>query len=150
MSKLKGLGHFHGKTHILPLQVYYEDTDLSGVVYHANYLRYMERGRTEFFRLAGISKMSGLEDDEPTAWAIRNVEIRFERPARVDDQLEVHTRLTGISGARLTADQRIYAGGILLTDGRIEACVITLTGKARRIPQMVRDLLTPYIDETRT
>ena len=56
---LQGLGHFQGKTHVLPISVYYEDTDLSGVVYHANYLRYMERGRTEFFRLAGISKMTG-------------------------------------------------------------------------------------------
>ena len=60
MTDLKGLGSFEGKTHILPIAVYYEDTDLSGVVYHANYLRYMERGRTEFFRLAGISKMAGI------------------------------------------------------------------------------------------
>ena len=53
-KQLSGLGHFDGKTHVLPISIYYEDTDLSGVVYHANYLRYMERGRTEFFRLAGI------------------------------------------------------------------------------------------------
>src|SRR5579872_2521577 len=64
---LKGLGYFQGKVHILPISVYYEDTDLSGMVYHANYLRYMERGRTEFFRLAGISR-ARLEDEEPTAW----------------------------------------------------------------------------------
>ena len=63
---------FEGKTHVLPISIYYEDTDLSGFVYHANYLRYMERGRTEFFRLAGISKMAGLEEDEPTAWTIRS------------------------------------------------------------------------------
>ena len=69
-GSLQGLGRFEGKTHILPISVYYEDTDLSGVVYHANYLRYMERGRTEFFRLAGISKMAGLEEEEPTACII--------------------------------------------------------------------------------
>ena len=83
-NTLQGLGRIEGKTHILPISVYYEDTDLSGVVYHANYLRYMERGRTEFFRLAGISKMAGLEDDEPTAWALRRVALEFLRPARLD------------------------------------------------------------------
>src|SRR5471030_1932172 len=76
----KGLGRFEGKVHVLPISVYYEDTDLSGVVYHANYLRYMERGRTEFFRLAGISKMAGLENDEPTSWAIRNIQVEYLRP----------------------------------------------------------------------
>src|SRR5277367_654304 len=150
MSEPTGLGRFEGKAHILPLRVYYEDTDLSGVIYHANYLRYMERGRTEFFRLAGISKMAGLEAAEPTAWAIRNVQVQFHRPGRVDDVLQVHTILTGITGARMTATQRIYAGDSLLTDGRIEACIITLTGKPRRIPAEIRAVLTPFVVETDT
>ena len=81
---VSGLGHFEGKTHVLPIRVYYEDTDLSGVVYHANYLRYMERARTEFFRLAGVTKMADLDSDEPTAWAIREVHARYHRPARVE------------------------------------------------------------------
>jgi len=148
MMLMKGLGHFDGKAHILPLRVYYEDTDLSGLVYHANYLRYMERGRTEFFRLAGIVKMADLESAEPTAWVIRNVEIAFHRPARLDDTLEVRTVLTAISGARLAAHQRITAGESLLTDGRIEACIVTLTGKPRRIPREIFDLLTPFLYET--
>jgi acyl-CoA thioester hydrolase len=143
-----GLGHFTGKAHILPLRVYYEDTDLSGMVYHANYLRFMERGRTEFFRLAGITEMADLESQEPTAWAIRQAEIRFLRPARVDDALHVETVLTAISGARLAARQRILAGDTLLTDGRIEACIITLKGKPRRIPTKIRDLLMPFLSLT--
>jgi acyl-CoA thioester hydrolase len=147
---MDGLGFFEDKTHVLPLRIYYEDTDLSGVVYHANYLRYMERGRTEFFRRAGISKMAGLEQDDPTAWAIRNVTIEFLRPARLDDTLHVRTMLTGISGARLLARQQILAGDTLLTDGRIEACIITLTGKPRRIPADIRDLLTPFLYEPDT
>jgi acyl-CoA thioester hydrolase len=150
MTRVKGLGHFEGKTHVLPLRVYYEDTDLSGVIYHANYLRYMERGRTEFFRSAGISKIEGLEQQEPTAWALRHAAIEFLRPGRMDDTLQVHTMLTGLSGARLLARQRIYADDILLTDGRIEACIITLTGKPRRIPQDIRDLLTPFLYESGT
>jgi acyl-CoA thioester hydrolase len=148
MTTATGLGHFDGKTHVLPLRIYYEDTDLSGMVYHANYLRYMERGRTEFFRLAGITEMADLESAEPSAWAIRHVDIKFHRPARVDDALAVHTVLTGISGARLTATQRIYAATVLLTDGRIEACIVTLTGKPRRIPENIRALLTPFLYET--
>ena len=145
-----GLGTFEGKTHVLPLRVYYEDTDLSGMIYHANYLRYMERGRTEFFRMAGISKVEGLEQDEPTAWALRHAEIEFVRPGRMDDALFVHTRLIGLSGARLLARQLIYADNLLLTNGRIEACIITLTGKPRRIPQDIRDLLTPFLYESDT
>ena len=149
-DNLKGLGHFDGKAHILPLRIYYEDTDLSGVVYHANYLRYMERGRTEFFRLAGITRMADLESAEPTAWAIRNVTVEFHRPARVDDALSVHTILTGISGARLSARQRISSGETLLTDGRIEACIVTLSGRPRRIPENIRALLIPFLYETET
>jgi acyl-CoA thioester hydrolase len=148
---VQGLGTLEGKTHVLPLRVYYEDTDLSGVIYHANYLRYMERGRTEFFRCVGISKIEGLNAGEPTAWALRHAEIEFLRPGRMDDSLFVHTRLMGLSGARLLARQQIYADdNLLLTDGRIEACIITLTGKPRRIPQDIRDLLTPFLYESGT
>jgi acyl-CoA thioester hydrolase len=145
-----GLGHFDGKIHVLPLRVYYEDTDLSGVVYHANYLRYMERARTEFFRLAGVTKMADLDSDDPTAWAIREVRARYHRPARVDDALTVRTALTAISGARIAALQKIHAGDILLMEGRIEACIITLTGRPRRLPALLRDLLTPFLVETDT
>ena len=147
---LKGLGYLDGVTHVLPISIYYEDTDLSGVVYHANYLRFMERGRTEFFRLAGISKMAGLEDEEPTAWAIRSVSIDYRRPARLDDQIEVRTRLTGLSGARMKAIQRVISCEKLLVEGRIEACITTLTGKPRRLPRNVQETLAPFLtaDET--
>ena len=147
---LKGLGHFDGRAHILPISVYYEDTDLSGVVYHANYLRYMERGRTEFFRLAGVTQMADLESPEPTAWAIRGVELKFMRPGRVDDTLSVKTICTGISGARMTATQRVYCGDMLLVEGRIEACVTTLTGKPRRVPKNVAQTLAPFVTAEET
>jgi len=147
---VSGLGHFDGKVHVLPIRVYYEDTDLSGVVYHANYLRFMERARTEFFRLAGVTKMADLESEEPTAWAIREVKASYLRPARVDDTLTVRTMLVAISGARIEAVQKIYAGDNLLMDGWIQACIITLTGRPRRLPQSLRDLLTPFLVETDT
>lgn len=149
MNKLKGLGTFDGRTHILPISVYYEDTDLSGVVYHANYLRYMERGRTEFFRLAGISR-AGLDEEEPTAWTVRRIAVEYFRPARLDDQIAVHSVLTEVSGARLKVLQRIQQGETLLVEGRIEACIITLTGKPRRLPKKVFETLAPFVapDET--
>ena len=147
MTNLNGLGRFEGRAHLLPVSVYYEDTDLSGFVYHANYLRFMERARTEFFRLAGFSKMAGLEAQEPFAWAIRRAEIDFRRPARLDDVLTVKTTLTGLSGARLHALQQIVHGDSLLVEGRSEACLVTLTGKPRRLPEAVSRLLTPYLYE---
>ena len=149
MNDRKGIGSFDGKTHILPIGIYYEDTDLSGMVYHANYLRYMERGRTEFFRLAGIPR-ARLEDDEPTAWTIRRITVDYFRPARLDDKIAVHSVLTEVSGARLRVLQRVRLGEILLVEGRIDACITTLTGKPRRLPKIVFETLAPFVvaDET--
>ncbi|MBW8707772.1 MAG: YbgC/FadM family acyl-CoA thioesterase [Alphaproteobacteria bacterium] len=149
MTGVKGLGHFDGKTHILPIAVYYEDTDLSGVVYHANYLRYMERGRTEFFRLAGISR-ANLNDAEPSAWAIRRIAVEYHRPARLDDQIAVHSVLTAVTGARMNVVQKIFCGQVLLVEGRIEACMITLTGKLQRLPKNVLETLAPYVTTAET
>src|SRR5947207_12686219 len=100
MSDAQGTGRFEGKTYILPIRIYYEDTDLSGVVYHANYLRFMERGRTEFFRLAGVTRMAMLEDSEPAAWTLRRVSLDFLKPARLEDQIEVRTMCPLLTGAR--------------------------------------------------
>lgn len=149
MAEVKGLGAFHGKTHVLPLRVYYEDTDLSGVVYHANYLRFMERGRTEFFRCAGIW-LAKLDHEEPVAWTLRKAELEYYRPARLDDSIEVHTSFGGSSGVRMVANQKIVSGTSLLVEGRVEACLMTLGGKVRRIPPDVRAALVPFLDETNT
>jgi acyl-CoA thioester hydrolase len=141
-------GRFEGKTHILPVRIYYADTDLSGIVYHANYLAYMERGRSEFFRSVGIARLAQLESAEPTAWTLRKVALEYLKPARIDDLIEVHTKLTGLTGARMNAEQDVHLNGAMLTRASIEACIITLTGKPRRIPQEVRDKLSPFLYET--
>jgi acyl-CoA thioester hydrolase len=142
-------GEIRGGRHHQRVRVYYEDTDFTGIVYHANYLRYMERGRTEFFRLAGISR-ARLEDDEPTAWTLRRVAVEFFRPARLDDRIALHSVLTEVSGARIKVLQRIRLGEALLVEGRIEACITTLTGKPRRLPKIVFQTLAPFVvaDET--
>ncbi len=138
---------FDSKTFIWPVRIYYEDTDLGGVVYHANYLRYMERARTEYFRAVGV-KASYLDQAEPSAWALRKVEIEYLKPARIDDIVEVHTTARGLTGVRLSADQSIYCRGTLLTRGAVEACIISLTGRPKRIPQEIRDKLLPFLCET--
>jgi len=149
MSEAQGCGRFEGKIHILPIRIYYEDTDLSGVVYHANYLRFMERGRSEFFRSAGITRLAMLDDAEPTAWTLRKATLEYLRPARVDDLIEVRTACTALTGARMNADQKICLNGQLLTRGAVEACVITLSGKPRRIPEEFRQKLLPLLLETK-
>ena len=134
MGETQAAGRFEGKVHVLPIRIYYEDTDLSGIVYHANYLRYMERGRSEFFRAVGITKLAQLEEPEPTAWTLRRLEIEYMRPARLDDVIEVRTKAHGLTGVRLSAEQNIYCRGVQLTHGKVEACLITLSGRPRRLP----------------
>jgi acyl-CoA thioester hydrolase len=140
------MGRFDGKAHILPVRVYYEDTDVSGIVYHANYLRYMERGRSEFLRLAGIHHMVMMANAEPIAWTIRRMEIDYAKAARLDDNLEVHTRYRTMSGARLTGEQWVKRDGVDLVTAKVEAAIITMTGKPRRIPEEVRVKLQGFLD----
>jgi len=144
-AEVQAWGRFEGKLHRLPIRIYYEDTDLSGVVYHANYLRFMERGRSEFFRCAGIVHLAMMDAVEATVWTLRRASIEFHRPARVDDLIEVHTRAISLSGARMTADQKIYRADELLAHGSVEACVVTLAGKPRRIPDDIRAKLLPLV-----
>lgn len=139
-------GWFDGKTHILPVRVYYEDTDVSGLVYHANYLRYMERGRSDFLRLAGVHHMVMLKGEEALAWTLRSIRIEYLRPARLDDALEVHTRYVEMGGARLVAGQTVNKGGVELVNARVEACVITMDGRPRRIPEDIRGRLKTFLE----
>jgi acyl-CoA thioester hydrolase len=94
--------------------------------------------------------MAGLEEEEPTAWAIRSIQVEYHRPARLDDIIHVRSILTGLSGARMRALQRITCGETLLVEGRIEACITTLTGKPRRLPKNTLLTLAPFLvaDET--
>ena len=146
MSDKASMGRFDGKAHILPVRVYYEDTDVSGIVYHANYLRYMERGRSEFLRLAGIHHMVMLANEEPIAWTIRRMEIDYIKAARLDEDLQIHTRYRAMTGARLTGEQWVRRGDVDLVHATVEAAIITMTGKPRRIPEDVRVKLGPYLD----
>jgi acyl-CoA thioester hydrolase len=139
MSELgKGLaGELTATGHRLFQRVYYEDTDFSGVVYHARYLHFLERGRTDFLRLVGIHHAEideGLHG-EKLAWVVRRMTIEFKSPARIDDVLEIETRLADLSGARIFMDQRIESAGRLLIEARVEAALVNAAGKPRRFPK---------------
>lgn len=126
----------------LDIRVYYEDTDFSGVVYHASYLRFLERGRTEYLRTRGIHQQSIRDGAHgaPFAFAVRRMTIEFLKAARMDDMLRVETLAGDLRGASLTIEQRIVRGDeVVLTAGVVVACVAD--GKAVRIPSWVRSRL---------
>jgi acyl-CoA thioester hydrolase len=135
-------------THTIEVRIYYEDTDLSGVVYHANYLRYFERGRTEAMRAAGGSHAALLEAEEPVAYTATEVTVRYRRPARIDDLLTVETDLPEIGGARLVFDQRVTRGGELLAEGRVTVACMTLDGRPRRLPPAERARFEAFRDRS--
>jgi acyl-CoA thioester hydrolase len=144
-------GHFEGRVHVLPIRIYYEDTDFSGAVYHANYLRYFERGRSDFLRAAGVRHAELLEQNEPVAFAVHRMEIDFLRPARIDDALVVSTAYDAIRGARFVISQSIARGRDEIARAKVEACCISLTGRPKRPPAMVVRKLTQYLsDQTST
>lgn len=137
-------GWLDGREHLLPVRIYYEDTDFTGMVYHANYLRYFERGRSDFFRLAGISHTALLALAEPTAFTIVRIELDFKNAARIDDALLVRTTYDTVQGARLMVSQRITRGETLIAQAQVQAVCIDMKGRARRPPREMVELLRPY------
>lgn len=138
-------GWMVGREHHLAVRVYYEDTDFTGVVYHANYLRYFERGRSDFLRLAGAGHAGLLERADPAAFTIGRMELDFLRPARIDDALSVVTTYEHLRGARLEALQRIVRGGELLAQARVHAACVDLRGRPRRPPPQLVEAVRPYL-----
>lgn len=144
-------GRIEGQVHKLPIRVYYEDTDFSGIVYHANYLKFAERGRSDFLRLAGVHHTDLFGGDDPVAFAIHRMEIDFVRPARIDERLEVHTRYVRASGARIEAEQVIWRLGPddapqdELWRALVFAAVLDTAGRPRRLPASVRDAMAPLV-----
>jgi acyl-CoA thioester hydrolase len=137
-------GVFEGREHQLPVRIYYEDTDFSGIVYHANYLRYFERGRSDFFRLVGISHTELALAD--TAFAIVRMELDFKRSARVDDALVVRTTYDRVKGPRLYVSQRITRGDELICQAAGEAVCITLSGRPRKPTAEMLAQLAPWLE----
>ena len=130
--------------HWLNIRVYYEDTDFTGMVYHANYLRFFERGRSDFLRDAGISHTQLLAQDPPTAFTLTNVEVDYKRAAKVDDQLSIRTRCIGVKGVRMLFQQTCLRGEEVIAEGRITAVMIHMDGRPMRPLKAVIEQLKPY------
>ena len=122
-----------GGTHILPIRIYHEDTDFSGSVYHASYLRFCERGRSEFVRAQSISQKDLSESGEPAFFAVRRMRIEFLKPARYDDMIEVRTRIKETRGASLILDQEIRRGMEKLFTAEVQVALVSSAGKPLRL-----------------
>ena len=127
-------GRFQGRTHLFPLRVYFEDTDLSGVVYHANYLRFMERARSDMLRVAGIDQRAAFDAGDG-AYAIADLQIRYHAPARLDDALVVASEVRHVTPARVVIQQSVRRASVLLTAARVTAALVGPDGRPRRQPR---------------
>jgi acyl-CoA thioester hydrolase len=124
-------------SHSFLLRVYYEDTDLAGIVYYANYLRFIERARTEWVRQQGVDQ-TRMRDDEGLVFAVRRIEADYLRPARFDDELTVITRVEAMTGARIVLDQTVLRRGEALFHASVTLVCLTVTGAPARLPAELR------------
>ncbi len=142
MNRIDNLaGSIRDGRHVLPVRVYYEDTDFSGVVYHASYLRFMERGRTDYLRLLGADHRALFEQTEKEApgfaFVVRAMQIDFLKPARMDDILAIVTAPEEVKGASITLHQQVRRGDEMLVEARVRVAFVS-GGKARPIPKPLR------------
>lgn len=131
--------------HVLPVRVYFEDTDFSGVVYHASYLRWCERGRSDLFRLLGNDHhrlFDGSDGREPAAFVVRRMRLEFLKPARIDDVLEVETRPRELGAASVTLSQLIRRDDTVLFEAEVLIVLVGASGKPLRLPAAVGSALT--------
>jgi acyl-CoA thioester hydrolase len=144
-------GRIEGETHILPVRVYFEDTDCGGVVYHANFLKFCERGRSDFIRLLGIGAKS-LADPargEPAIFVVRRVEIDYLKPARMDDVLEVVTTCDEIGSASLVLQQDVRRDETLVASAKVTVVLVSHTGKPQRLGALLRGALQRFVNQAR-
>ena len=134
-------GRIEAGAHRLPLRVYYEDTDAAGIVYYANWLRFLERGRTEMLRLLG-QEHSALRDERGVAWVVRRCAVEYLKPARLDDTLEVVTTCGALRGASLDMIQEARRGGDVLVRAELVVACMGPTGRPVRLPPALRDALS--------
>jgi len=132
------------RQHWLDIRVYYEDTDFTGMVYHANYLRFFERGRSDFLRDAGVNHQSLLARETPAAFTLTNVEVDYKRAAKVDDLLRIRTRSLGVKGVRMYFQQTCFRGEDVIAEGRITAVMIHTDGRPMRPIKEIVEQLKPF------
>jgi len=132
-------GAFVGAGHRFAVRVYFEDTDLSGIVYHANYLRFMERARSDMLRCAGIDQRREM-DGGNGYYAVHDLRLTYRRPAMLDDALVVHSRVIEVRAATCEIEQIIRRSDEVLTEGRVTAAFLGMDGRPKRQPRAWRDI----------
>jgi len=136
-----------GVTEIFPIRIYYEDTDHGGVVYYANYLKFMERARSEFLRSAGM-ELDAIAETYGVMFAVTEAHLFYHAPALFNDLLSVESSLVEMRGVRIAFKQRIYrqSDRMLLTEGDIRLACINSNGKVRRVPAPIATKLRLYLN----
>ena len=124
-------------SHSFPVRIFYEDTDMAGIVYHANYLKFIERARSDWVRGMGIDQ-NALRDNEGVVFVIRRIEADFRASARFDDELTVTTRVQAVSGVRLTLHQEVRRAGEVVFSADVVLVSVTLDGQPVRLPEQLR------------
>jgi len=134
--------HPSGRRHVLPVRVYFEDTDFSGLVYHGSYVRWCERGRSDFLRLLGGDHrrlIDGTGGAEPAAFVVRRMAFEFLKPARIDEVLEVETRVKEVGAASLTLQQTVRRGETVVAEAEVTVVLVSVSGKPLRISATLRE-----------
>lgn len=139
-------GAIDGKIHRLTARIYFADTDFSGAVYHARYLEFLERGRSDFLRLMGVHHTDLLAAEEgPLYWVVRRMEIDFRAAAGIDDIVEVQTLVSDIGGARLQLSQKLVRGADVLIEAEVVAALINKDGKPQRLAKSWKSTFGQYL-----
>jgi len=129
--------------HIFPVRVYYEDTDLAGIVYYANYLKFIERGRSEWVREMGIDQVA-MKRDAGVVFAVRRVEADYLQPAKFDDQLDVSTTISTVSAARIVLDQTVLRDDAALFTAQVTLVALDAQGRPTRLPAEFRRKIADF------
>jgi len=142
-------GRFDGPRHLFAVRVYYEDTDLSGIVYHANYLRWFERARSDMLRLLGVDQRAAMEAGEGV-YSVADLTIRYRAPARLDDAVTIETQALELGAASVRLRQRALREGELLAEAEIRVGFISPEGRPQRQPIAWREAFASLLAPERT
>lgn len=141
-------GVMRGRAHLFPLRVYFEDTDVAGIVYYANYLRFIERARSDMLALIGIDQRGALEAGDGV-YVVAEVAVKYRAPAKLADELVVVTEIEEVRAASVLIHQRVMRGDELLADARVTAAFLTPEGRPRRHPRPWVDMFERLREEGR-
>ena len=144
-------GRIEGDAHVLPVRVYFEDTDCAGVVYHANFIKFCERGRSDFIRLLGIDQtgLANADAGEPAVFVVRHIAIDYLKPGRMDDVLEIVTSCAEIGSASLKLRQDVRRDGTLIAHALVTVVLVGRSGKPQRLGAIVRNALQRFVNQAR-